>query len=116
MKIDSAITLYTPGTGSQNALQSNSGPDSSKSSTASNQANSQAKVDPLSNQKQNKGNTTASSVPAPSGLVGGLALDDDKNVVVRFYDQKGNVVSQYPPEDYLKLMKELEQVAENLFH
>jgi uncharacterized FlaG/YvyC family protein len=120
MKIDPSITLYTPGTGSQNTLQANSGLDSSgkanNSSAASNQANGQAKVNPPSNEKQKTGNTNASSVLTTSGLVGGFALDDDKNVVVRFYDSKGNVVAQYPPESYLKQMKELNQVAKNLFH
>ena len=110
MIIDPATTLNMPGITSQNGLQANNGP------AASNQANGRAKDNTVSNQKQNPGNTDASSVPAPSGLVGGLALDDDKNVVVRFYDSKGNVVAQYPPESYLKQMKELNQVAENLFH
>ncbi len=120
MKIDTAAILNMPGITSQNGMQANGGPDLSKqannSSTASNQANSQAKANPLPSQKQEPGNADASSGPAPSGITGGLALDEDKNVVVRFWDDKGNVVAQYPPEDYLKMMKEFKKVTENLFH
>ena len=115
MIIDPATTLNMPGVTSQNGMQSNSD-QSNSGPAASNQTNSLPKYNTLSKQKQNTGNTNASSEPAPPGLVGGLALDDDKNVVVRFYDDKGNVVAQYPPEDYLEQMKELNQVTENLFH
>jgi len=120
MRIDADITLNMLGTVSQNGSQANSQPDLSSTTnslTANNQANSQAKVNQLSNQKQDTGNTDASSEAAPpSGLVGSLALDDDKNVVVRFYDDKGNMVAQCPPESYIKQMKELNQMIKNLFH
>lgn len=112
MKIDPTITLNMPGTGSrnENGLQANSG------TAVNNQASSRAEENTLPNQKQDAEKTAESSKPAVSGIVGSLALDDDKKVVVRFYDDKGTVVAQYPPEDYLKMMKELKQVAENLFH
>ncbi len=115
MIIDPATTFNMPGITSQNGLQatgnqSNSGP------AVSDKANSRAKDSTLSDQKQNTVDTDASSVPVVSDAVGGLAVDADHNVVVRFYDSKGNVVAQYPPEDYLKMMKELKQQIENLFH
>ncbi|HKN18606.1 MAG TPA: hypothetical protein VJW95_02320 [Dissulfurispiraceae bacterium] len=110
MNIDTAITLNMPGPGSQNSLQANSGP------TVNNKADSSGKDNTLSNQKQDPEKTTGSSQPAVSGPVGRLALDDDKNVVVRFYDAKGNIVAQYPPKDYLDMIKEFNQVTQNLFH
>lgn len=72
-----------------------------------------------SNENQTKETTTSTSV-APShelfGLTGTLALDADKNVVVQFMDKTGKVVSQYPPENYLEMMKELNKVSGELFH
>jgi len=64
-------------------------------------------------QNQSQANTPANEALATKGVI---TLDDDKNVVVRFYDDKGKVVAQFPPEDYIKMMKELNQVAESLFH
>jgi len=110
MSIDTLITLNMPGPGSRNGLQANGG------TAANNQANGLAKDNTLSSQNQDPEKTAGSSEPAVSGIVGGLALDDDKNVVVRFYDNKGNVVAQYPPKDYLEMMKELNLVTRNLFH
>jgi uncharacterized FlaG/YvyC family protein len=130
MNIDTAITLNMPGIESRNGSQANSSPtvnnqansspavnnQASSSPTVNNQANSQANENTSSEQKQDPDKTTASSGPVVSGAVGSLVLDDDKNVVVRFYDSKGNVVAQYPPEDYLEMMKEFKQVNTNLFH
>jgi len=110
MKIDPAITLNMSGTGSRNGMQANGGP------AVSNQANSRNTDNTLSGQKQDPDKTAVSSGALFSGLIGGLALDDDKNVVVRFYDDKGNIVAQYPPKDYLEMMKEFNQVTQNLFH
>ena len=106
MKIDPAITLNIPGTESRNVSQANSG------TVVSNKA----KENTLTNQKQDAEKTAESSKPAASGTVGSLVLDDDKKVVVRFYDGEGNVVAQYPPEDYLQMMKEFDQLSKTLFH
>ena len=92
------------------------GPQPNSEPAVNKQANSQANENTLSKQKQDPDKNTASSEPAVSGAVGSLALDDDKKVVVRFYDHKGNVVAQYPPEDYIQMMKEFKQVNKNLFH
>ena len=100
MIIDPAITSNMPDMGSQNGLQANSGPAASNNVI----------------QKQDPEKTAASSASADPGIRGGLALDDHSGVVVRFYDATGKVVAQFPPEDYIEQMKELNQVIENLFH
>ncbi len=110
MNIDTTLTLNMPSIGIRNGPQTNSAP------TVNNQANRQANENTLSKQKQDPDKTAASSEPVVSGAVGSFAIDDDKNVVVRFYDDKGNIVAQYPPEDYLQMMKEFKQVNKNLFH
>jgi len=117
MIIDPATTLNMPGITSQSDSQGNNGPavsnQPSNSPTGSNHAKVTDKDNPMSNQKQDMGNTNALE---PTGIVGGLALDDHNGVVVRFYDATGKVVAQYPPEDYIEMMKELQQVTKNLFH
>ena len=80
--------------------------------TIKNTTNSQA--DKLSSLTANQATTLLP--PVLLGVKGVIALDDDKNTVVRFFDKQGKLVSQYPPEDYVKMMKELNQVTENLFH
>lgn len=111
MTIDPTSTLNQPGITSQNGTQANSGQD------AGTQVNSRsAGSNTLTAQEQKTGETDTSSNPLFPGTAGSLALDDDKNVVVRFYDDKGKVVAQFPPEDYLQMMKELNQVSDNLFH
>lgn len=66
--------------------------------------------------KDQANNSKAQSPDDLFGSTGVIAVDEDKNVVVRFYDKSGKMLSQYPPEDYLKMMKQLNQTAENLFH
>ncbi len=48
--------------------------------------------------------------------IGVIAVDSDKNVIVQFYDKTGKMVAQFPPDQYLAMMKHLNQVAESLFH
>ena len=109
MTIDPAIALSQPGMITQNGSQANTGPDLNNQVNSGPASSKQAK-------QQDPENTTVSSGPSSSGLTGTLAVDDNKNVVVRFYDNQGNVVAQYPPKDYIEQMKELNQVSENLFH
>jgi len=106
MKIDPSTPFNSSGAASQNGLQANS-------ATA---VSNKAKENISSTQKQDPEKASEASKPAASGTVGGLALDEDKKVVVRFYDREGNVVAQYPPEDYLEMMKEFTQLDKNLFH
>lgn len=44
-----------------------------------------------------------------------FAVDDDKNVVVRFVDKKGKVVQQVPPEEYLDMISKFKDVNAHLF-
>lgn len=44
-----------------------------------------------------------------------FALDKEKNVVIRFLDQKGKVVRQIPPEEYINMIKKFKESVENLF-
>jgi uncharacterized FlaG/YvyC family protein len=45
-----------------------------------------------------------------------FAIDDTKNVVIRIEDEKGNLVRQIPPEEYLKMKDKIKQNVEELFH
>ncbi len=110
MIIDPAIALSQPGMISQNGKQTNSVQDLTDQLNSGQVSSKQAK------QQKDPDKEAVSSEPSSSGLTGSLALDDDKNVVVRFYDNQGNVVTQFPPEVYLEQMKKLNQVAQNLFH
>ncbi len=115
MIIDPATTLNMPVITSQNGLQAN-GNQANNGQATSNKASGPAEDNTLSNQKLNTGESNAASNMAPTGIVGGLALDDDNGVVVRFYDSTGKVVAQFPPEDYLEMMKEFNLVTNQLFH
>jgi uncharacterized FlaG/YvyC family protein len=44
-----------------------------------------------------------------------IALDENKEVVIRFVDNNGKIVRQYPPEEYLQEMKELNRVIKSLY-
>jgi uncharacterized FlaG/YvyC family protein len=44
-----------------------------------------------------------------------FAVDDQKNVVIRFVDKKGKVVRQVPPEEYLDMISKLKESTEQLF-
>jgi|GEM_PF-4429530 len=45
-----------------------------------------------------------------------FAVDENKNVVIRIADSKGNVIKQIPPPEYLEMAKTLSEVDKNLFH
>lgn len=44
-----------------------------------------------------------------------FAIDNDKNVVIRFLDEKGEIVRQYPPEEYLSMAKKLDEIIESIY-
>ena len=112
MNIDPTMTVNIPDIQSQNGLQTNNEPDV-RSQTYAEKGNN-TKVNQAS-QKQTQSSTNSPSQQAILGTAGVIAIDDDKNLVIRFYDSKGKVVAQYPPEDYIEMMKELKQVEGNLF-
>jgi len=44
-----------------------------------------------------------------------FAVDDEKNVVIRFVDKKGEVVRQVPPEEYLDMIGKFRESTDHLF-
>lgn len=44
-----------------------------------------------------------------------FAVDDDKNVVIRLIDKKGKTIRQFPPEEYLNMLRHFQENVENLF-
>lgn len=45
-----------------------------------------------------------------------FAVDDDKNVVIRVLDEDGKVIRQFPPEEFLEMAKNLENISKSIFH
>ncbi len=45
-----------------------------------------------------------------------LALDEEKNVVIKITDSEGNLIRQIPPEEYLKMVSAWKENIKNLFH
>ncbi|GIW46236.1 MAG: hypothetical protein KatS3mg078_0113 [Deltaproteobacteria bacterium] len=44
-----------------------------------------------------------------------FALNEDNEVVIKILDEKGELIRQIPPEEFLKMVKKLKEVTENLF-
>jgi hypothetical protein len=44
-----------------------------------------------------------------------FAVDEDKNIVIRFLDKKGKIVRQIPPDEYLNMVKKLQEAIGNLY-
>ncbi|MBF0559172.1 MAG: hypothetical protein HQL08_10375 [Nitrospirae bacterium] len=109
MRIDTTLQ-NVPDIKGQTDQQANNRPD------ARDQAGNAAGGQAVKHASQQAGVAEASSNSLLVGGKGVIALDDNKNVVVRFMDDKGKIVAQYPPEEYLSMMKSLNQVAESLFH
>jgi uncharacterized FlaG/YvyC family protein len=45
-----------------------------------------------------------------------FAVDDKNNVVIRVIDAKGTIVKQIPPDEYLKMVKSMNEIQGHLFH
>ncbi|WP_333653749.1 flagellar protein FlaG [Dissulfurispira sp.] len=68
--------------------------------------------------KDKQQNRDKQAVTAGNGLFdlkAVFALDKEKNVVIRFLDQKGKVVKQVPPEEYINMVKKFKENVESLF-
>ncbi len=68
--------------------------------------------------KDKQQNRDKQAVTAGNGLLdlkAVFALDKEKNVVIRFMDQKGKVVKQVPPEEYINMLKKFKENVESLF-
>ncbi|MBF0457079.1 MAG: flagellar protein FlaG [Nitrospirae bacterium] len=77
-----------------------------------------SKQSPADNTKQdNSSNKNDIKAPEKQESDGGNAyfdVDDDKNVVIKVTDSAGKVVKQIPAEDYLQMVKVLDENAKNL--
>ncbi|MEO5355823.1 MAG: flagellar protein FlaG [Nitrospirae bacterium YQR-1] len=45
-----------------------------------------------------------------------FAVDENQKVVIRIVDSDGNLLKQIPAEEYVKMVQQLEQNSQNLFH
>ncbi len=72
------------------------------------------KADSAAEQKK----ALSESVPEKKVQVGPyrayFAVDENNNVVIRVVDDKGNVVRQIPPEEYIKMKEALRETIKNL--
>ncbi|MEO5361126.1 MAG: flagellar protein FlaG [Nitrospirota bacterium] len=73
----------------------------------------QQSVDPRQETAGNKGDTKTAETQSADGKAF-FAVDDDKNVVIKVTDSAGKVVRQIPAEDYLKMVKVLDENAKSL--
>jgi uncharacterized FlaG/YvyC family protein len=69
----------------------------------------------LRDKQQNKDKQSASAGNGLLDLKAVFALDKEKNVVIRVLDKKGEIVRQYPPEEYINMIKKLKENVESLF-
>jgi uncharacterized FlaG/YvyC family protein len=44
-----------------------------------------------------------------------FALTEDKDVVIKLLNEKGEIIGQIPPEEFLNMVKRLKEVTETLF-
>ncbi|MDZ4201231.1 MAG: flagellar protein FlaG [Gallionella sp.] len=44
-----------------------------------------------------------------------FARDEEKNVIIRFLDETGQIVRQFPPEEYLNMLNKFQRNLESLF-
>ena len=51
----------------------------------------------------------------PIDLKATFAVTEDKDVVIRFLNEKGEVVKQIPPEELLETAKRLKETIQNFF-
>ena len=119
MKIDLTV-INIPDIKGQNDLQTNGRPDVRGRTKEDTAPPGDRIIDPILNkktidEKQKQKNTNTSSNPILSNLKPIFALDDDKNVVIRFLDEKGKTVKQYPPEEYLDMMRKLNETVKSLY-
>jgi uncharacterized FlaG/YvyC family protein len=61
------------------------------------------------------------SAPGPpafemKSLKASFAVDENKKVVIRITDEKGNLIRQIPPEEYLEMAEALSESGKTLFH
>jgi len=129
MNVNAAV-VNTPDMNGQNDLYGNKGADMAPMMAGSagegniSQADQDDIVTITTSADKNSGkgvvgqtnSTNIVAAPDLFGAIGVIAVDSDKNVIVQFYDKTGKMVAQFPPDQYLAMMKHLNQVAASLFH
>lgn len=69
----------------------------------------------LKDKQQNRDKQTLNVEDGLFDLKAVFALDKEKNVVIRVLDKKGEIVRQYPPEEYINMIKKFRENVESLF-
>jgi uncharacterized FlaG/YvyC family protein len=69
----------------------------------------------LNDKQQNRDKQSLNVEDGLFDLKAVFALDKEKNVVIRVLDKKGEIVRQYPPEEYINMIKKFRENIENLF-
>lgn len=124
MKIES-ININIPAVKGQIESTANNSTDAN-SRTAGRSTNGKAEslsalnIDPslgkgLKDKQQSKDKQLVSVKNELLDLKAVFALDKEKNVVIRVLDKKGKIVRQYPPEEYIKMVKKFRENIESLF-
>ncbi len=120
MKID-GININMPAVKGQieNTANNNAGT-SGKSANGKAESLGALNIDPsiregLKDKQQNRDKQTVTSGNGLLDLKAVFALDKEKNVVIRVLDKKGEVVRQFPPEEYINMIKKFKDNVESLF-
>ena len=120
MKID-GININMPAVKGQiEGTANNNAGTSGKSANGKAESLGALNIDPsiregLKDKQQNRDKQTVTAGNGLLDLKAVFALDKEKNVVIRVLDQKGEVVRQFPPEEYINMIKKLKANVENLF-
>ena len=67
------------------------------------------------NIQNQQGKQSVLSAPSLFHLKASYAVTQDHEVVIQFTDDKGNKVEQLPPESYLNMIRQFNEVVKNLF-
>lgn len=120
MKIDS-VNINVPAVKGQTESPANNSTGTNSRTTGNNASSlsavnvNSALKERLRDKQQNKDNQSASVGNGLLDLKAIFALDKEKNVVIKVLDKKGEVVRQYPPEEYINMIKKFKENVESLF-
>jgi uncharacterized FlaG/YvyC family protein len=120
MKIDS-VNINVPAVKGQTESPANNSTGTNSRTTGNNASSlsavnvNSALKERLKDKQQNKDNQSASVGNGLLDLKAIFALDKEKNVVIKVLDKKGEVVRQYPPEEYINMIKKFKENVESLF-
>ncbi|MDI6729202.1 MAG: flagellar protein FlaG [Thermodesulfovibrionales bacterium] len=120
MKIDS-VNINVPAVKGQTESPANNSTGTNSRTTGNNASSlsavnvNSALKERLRDKQQNKDNQSVSVGNGLLDLKAIFALDKEKNVVIKVLDKKGEVVRQYPPEEYINMIKKFKENVESLF-